>query len=64
VVDRCDVAAQRRQWQDTLAVHDAAGYVFIDETGVTTDLLRRYGRSPRGVRLRDYTPCGTGRRIQ
>jgi hypothetical protein len=26
--------------------------------GVTTDLLRRYGRSPRGVRLRDYTPYG------
>jgi transposase len=25
---------------------------------VTTDLLRRYGRSPRGVRLHDYTPCG------
>jgi transposase len=25
---------------------------------VTTDLLRRYGRSPRGVRLRDHTPCG------
>jgi transposase len=32
--------------------------VFIDESGVTTDLLRRYGRSPRGVRLRDYTPYG------
>jgi transposase len=32
--------------------------VFIDECGVTTDLLRRYGRSPRGVRLRDHTPCG------
>jgi hypothetical protein len=25
---------------------------------VTTDLLRRYGRSPRGQRLRDHTPCG------
>ena len=25
---------------------------------MTTDLLRRYGRSPRGTRLRDYTPCG------
>ena len=25
--------------------------------GVTTDLLRRYGRSPRGTRLRDHTPC-------
>jgi transposase len=25
---------------------------------VTTDLLRRYGRSPRGARLRDHAPCG------
>jgi transposase len=25
---------------------------------VTTDLLRRYGRSPRGTRLRDHAPCG------
>ena len=32
-------------------------YVFLDECGVTTDLLRRYGRSPRGTRLRDHTPC-------
>ena len=39
-------------------MHDARAYIFIDESGVTTDLLRRYGRSPRGVRLRDYTPCG------
>ena len=33
-------------------------YVFVDECGVTTDLLRRYGRSPRGTRLSDHTPCG------
>jgi DDE superfamily endonuclease len=32
--------------------------VFIDECCVTTDLLRRYGRSPRGARLPDHTPCG------
>ena len=32
-------------------------YVFLDECGVTTDLLRRYGRSPRGTRLTDHTPC-------
>ena len=31
-------------------------YVFLDECGVTTDLLRHYGRSPRGARLRDHTP--------
>ena len=53
---RPDVAAARRHWQDVLQWRDARHYVFLDESGVTTDLLRRYGRSPRGVRLRDYTP--------
>jgi len=38
-------------------VRDAGRYVFLDECGVTTDLLRRYGRSPRGTRLHDHTPC-------
>lgn len=36
---------------------DMRHYVFLDESGITTDLLRRYGRSPRGERLRDHTPC-------
>ena len=31
--------------------------MFLDECGVTTDLLRRYGRSPVGTRLGDHTPC-------
>jgi hypothetical protein len=31
--------------------------VFLDECDVTTDLLRRYGRSLRGTRVRDHTPC-------
>jgi len=30
--------------------------VFLDETGVTTNLLRRYGRAPRGVRVYDDVP--------
>jgi transposase len=51
------VAAQRRQWRDWQPLHDAGQYVFLDECGVTTDLLRRYGRSPRGTRLHDHTPC-------
>ena len=55
---RPDVAAERRRWRDGLPLRDAWQYVFIDECGVTTDLLRRYGRSLRGVRLRDHTPCG------
>lgn len=52
------MAAARRQWRDSQAVREASRYVFLDESGVTTDLLRRYGRSPRGVRLHDHTPCG------
>ena len=32
--------------------------MFLDECGVTTDLLRRYGRGPRGAPVRDHTPCG------
>lgn len=31
--------------------------MFVDESGVTTDLLRRYARSPRGTRVSDHTPC-------
>lgn len=44
-----------RAWQP---LRDVRHYVFLDECGVATDLLRRYGRSPRGERLRDHTPCG------
>jgi transposase len=40
-----------------LPLRDVDHYVFLDECGVTTDLLRRYGRSPRGERLHDHTPC-------
>jgi transposase len=49
--------AARRQWQTWQPLRDMAQYVFLDECGVTTDLLRRYGRSPSGVRLHDHTPC-------
>jgi transposase len=41
-----------------LPLHDARQYVFVDESGVTTDLLRRYARSPRGTRIGDHAPHG------
>ena len=37
---------------------DPARLVFIDETAVTTKLVRLYGRSPRGVELIGRAPCG------
>jgi transposase len=40
-----------------MPLHDAGQYVFVDESGVTTDLLRRYARGPRGERVSDHTPC-------
>ena len=41
-----------------MPLRDARRYVFVDETGVTTDLIRRYARSLRGTRIGDHTPCG------
>jgi transposase len=52
------VATARRQWQTWQPLRPVRQYVFLDECGVTTDLLRRYGRSLSGTRLRDHTPCG------
>ena len=51
-------ATARRQWRLWQPLRDTRQSVFLDECGVTTDLLRRYGRSLRGVRLHDHAPCG------
>jgi len=37
---------------------DARRLVFIDETAVTTKMVRQYGRAPRGERLRAKVPHG------
>ena len=38
-----------------------ARLVFVDETGAATNLARRYGRSPRGLRLDGPIPMATGK---
>jgi transposase len=37
---------------------DPASFVFIDETGVSTNMTRRYGWGPKGDRLVDAAPYG------
>ena len=37
---------------------DVTHLVFLDETGLTNPLLRRYGRAPRGARVHDHAPGG------
>ena len=56
--DRPDVARARTDWRVAAPNWDPAHLVFLDETGVTTNLLRRDGRAVRGARVHDHTPGG------
>ncbi len=53
---RADVVAAREAWRAWLPLADLTRLVFLDESSVTTQLLRRYGRSRRGQRVIDHTP--------
>ena len=48
--DRPDVAAARVAWHAEAPAWDPTRLVFLDETGITNNLLRRYGRALRGAR--------------
>jgi transposase len=56
--DRPDVAAERAALKAQQPELDAPRLVFIDETAVTTKMVRHYGRSPRGERLVASVPHG------
>jgi len=55
---RADVAQARRRWIREQGLLDPARLVFIDETAVSTNMVRPNGRSPRGERLIGYVPLG------
>src|ERR1700747_2669747 len=55
---RADVARARRRWVREQGLLDPARLVFIDETAVSTNMVRPNGRSPRGERLIGYVPLG------
>jgi transposase len=42
---------------------DANRFVFLDESGVTTDMTRLYGRARRGQRIHEGTPDGRWRTV-
>ena len=60
---RADVACARRRWIREQGLLDPARLVFIDETAVSTNLVRLSGRAPRGVRLIGEVPLGTWKTI-
>jgi transposase len=56
--ERADVAEARERWRQDQPSLDPARLVFIDETGTTTNMVRRRGRSRRGTRLVGRAPHG------
>ena len=52
------MAAGRADWREQQPHLNPAQLVFIDETWATTNMARRYGRSPRGQRLVASVPHG------
>ena len=52
------MAAHRRAWRLWQRHTNLERLVFLDETGAATNMVRRYGWSPRGERLITATPHG------
>ena len=56
--ERPDILKRREDWFDGQLDLDPERLVFIDETWASTNMTRRYGRAPRGKRLRASVPHG------
>lgn len=48
----------REAWREALNRIDAKRLLFLDESGVTTEMTRRYGRAFGGERVREANPAG------
>lgn len=55
---RADVEEQRQSWRLRSVQWDPQRLVFLDETGLTTKMVRLYGRAPRSARCVDRVPHG------
>ena len=55
---RADVKRARRDWIRQQGFLDTTRLVFIDETAITTNMVRVRGRCPRGERLVSHVPHG------
>jgi len=56
--EREDVVQKRLDWWDSQESVDASRLVFLDETGLKTNMVRRYGWAQLGERLVDRTSGG------
>ena len=54
-----DVREKRKNWREHIQENDAEHLVFLDESGVNTNMTRHYARSPKNERAVDSTPINT-----
>jgi transposase len=57
------VVAARSAWREAQAAIAPEHWVFVDESGVATDMVRRYGRALGGQRARGTAPYGKWERL-
>jgi transposase len=55
---RPDVVRARRRWRGWQGAMDGRRFVFVDESGVTTHMVRRFGWGAKGARLVATVPQG------
>lgn len=54
---------KRAEFREAVAKLDARDLVFVDESGIDTHLVRRYGRAAPGERARGSVPFGSYQRL-
>jgi len=52
------VARERERWRVCQRYMDGERFIFLDETGASTNMTRLYGWGERGERLIDHAPHG------
>ena len=54
-----DVMEKRKEWAESITHDQLEHLVFLDESGVNTDMTRRYGRARSSERCVDHAPLNT-----
>ena len=54
-----DIQSKRKNWQQRIPENGAKHLVFLDESGINTDMTRRYARAKKNQRAADSIPLNT-----
>jgi transposase len=57
-LDREDIIESRNEWKEFQDSVEPSRLVFLDESGLKTNMTKLYGRAFQGARCHDVAPCG------